>query len=52
MGVFCFVVFLGLHLCHMDVLWLGDELELRLPAHAIATPHLQPEQLLMAMSDP
>ena len=31
--MFCF---LGLHLQHMEVLRLGVELELQLPAHAIA----------------
>ena len=35
--LFCCCCFLGLHLRHMEVPWLGDELELQLPAYTTAT---------------
>ena len=54
LGDFCF---LGPHLQHMEVLRLGVQLELQLPAYttdsnAGAEPHLQPRPQLTAMLDP
>ena len=42
--LFCFVllIFLGLHLQHMEVAMLGVESELQLPAYATATAMLDP----------
>ena len=40
--VLVFVFVLSLHLKHMEVSWLGDELELQLPAYATATSNEGP----------
>ena len=54
--VFLFLVFLGLYLQHMEVLGLGVELELQLPAYihskAGSETHLRPTQQLVAILDP
>ena len=56
--LFCFVLFvfccLGMHLRHMQVPWLGVEMQLQLPAYTTATsePHLQPTPQLTATPDP
>ena len=55
---FPFFFFLGLHLWHIEVPWLGVKLELQLPTYTTATAtrdlscicDLQPQ--LMAMPDP
>ena len=50
-----FVCFLGLHLWHIDVLRLGDALELQLLAYTTATATPDPSRvchLLRAMPDP
>ena len=39
---FCFFVFLGPHLQHMEVRRLGVKLELQLPSYTTATPVLSP----------
>ena len=51
---FFFLVFLGLHLQHIEVLRLGVESELQPPDYttATATPYLQPTPQLMATPDP
>ena len=49
---FCFLLFLGLHPWHMEVLRLGVKSELQLLAYTTAEPCLLPIPQLMAVPIP